>query len=267
MGMLSVQLLLPKAGMGGFVLSAGHLTAYIAGSFYLLIPLLKTIQARNPILCEILQTVKRNKGYPRFIAGGSLAISMVYNLNSYALSILYTTTQLGYYSLISRVLGAPLMLLGNSVGQVYLRRASACRKAAVRRHEFILVSLTLAVSALPIFVCLAWFARPMITVVFGTEWIPAAAMLRAMAPLYYIRLVVTPVMTAAIIQKKHRATMRWQLCMLAVSLLTALLAGIARWSIGTYVWSLSLALSAGYTVFYLFCLRTLQQAERRETVD
>ncbi len=264
--MVLIQVLLFPFNLGGFALCVGQLIAYLAGAAILFMSIMKELRRYSPSMERLVGTARHNIRYPGYTAGGSLAGSMVYNLTSYLISFFYSASQLGYYSLINRILGTPLTVLAGSVGHVYMKRAAVSKSGREQERGFILVSVALAAMAVPPFLILFFLADPLVAMLFGAHWAPAAQMLRALAPLYLVRFVVTPVITVAIILGKQANTLLWQLGMLMLSLLPALLYANMHVDVISYLWMMSLALSIGYIVFYLYCLRSVRTVREDETV-
>ena len=66
---------------------------------------------------------KRYINFPKFLVWGVLANALSYNLINILISMFYSVTTLGFFSLVQRLLGVPSSLIGQSIGQVYFQQA------------------------------------------------------------------------------------------------------------------------------------------------
>ena len=61
--------------------------------------------------------------FPKFLVWGVLANALSYNLINILISMFYSVTTLGFFSLVQRLLGVPSSLIGQSIVQVYFQQA------------------------------------------------------------------------------------------------------------------------------------------------
>lgn len=109
----------------------------------------------------------------------------------------FGTAAAGHYALATAVLGAPVMLLGQSVGSVFYPRITATlRDGGDAAQEIWRATRGLAlVAALP-FVVLALAGPALFGVVFGDAWRPAGDYARWLAPWLYLQIVNKPAVAA-----------------------------------------------------------------------
>jgi O-antigen/teichoic acid export membrane protein len=109
------------------------------------------------------------------------------------LSNFFGTTVVGFYSITQRALGLPLNLIASSITDVFRQRASAdfakqgsCRGIYVKTFRSLL-----AFSLIPFLVF--FFTAPwLFSLIFGTHWRIAGEYAQIMAPLFFLRFVVSP---------------------------------------------------------------------------
>lgn len=246
--MVAAQFLLWPLGLGGGALVLGQLAAYLLGNLGLwrgALPLLK--KGTSP--GSLRRVAGEYRRFPLYTMAGSLCGSMVYNLTNYLLALFYSTVELGYYSMVGRIVFTPLTLLSGSVGQVFLKHAADARRAGGDVTVFTRATGYLALLSLPLFGGLFLLAEPLMGLL-GPQWAPAAGYLRLLIPLAAARFVVTPISATPIVFGQNRLSMVWQVGLLGLSLLPAGLAWGFGIPIHWYLGILSPALSLGYLWLY-----------------
>ena len=187
-------------------LMTGQAAAWGIGAALMVYPL--------PPLCragEMRRAARKYRAFPLFSLPGAFAGTAAYSVVPFWISSLYGEGAAGQYGLVSRILGAPLALLSGAVSQVFLRRAAEERAAGNGyRKLYFRISLWLAGVSLPVFAAAALWAEPLIAWALGEQWRPAAGYLRALLPLFWVRLAAASVSTAGIAAGRQRATALWQ---------------------------------------------------------
>ena len=87
-------------------------------------------------------------------------------------------------------------------------------------------------------------------------------MLRVMLPLFAVRFVVNSVSSCAIVAGRQRATMLWQVSLLALSALPAAVHLFRPLPVLGYLSLLTALLTAGYLIFYLYCYLLLKEKRK-----
>ena len=252
----AVQIALALLGFGVYGLLLGQLFAYFVGDIILVSKIIRHIP--RPDKKRILGVAKEHRDFARFTMPGTMATTLSYNLISFFLPSFFKAAELGYYSIINQVLSAPLTVISAAVGNVFLKKSSD--EAAENRmsaRTFSSVTRALTLLAVPVFTVLFLFAEPMIRVFLGEQWVPAAAMVRALTPMFLARFIITPVTSSAIVAGRQGASMLWQFSLLVASVIPAVVQSIYPLTVLSYLTLLSLLIAACYIVFYLYCRRLL----------
>src|SRR5690606_16195237 len=66
---------------------------------------------------------KRYKDFPRFAFPAGIINAASLNLSNILITGLFSISNVGYFSLANRILGAPSVLLGQNISQVYYKSA------------------------------------------------------------------------------------------------------------------------------------------------
>ncbi len=149
----------------------------------------------------------------------------------------------GFYALATRMMGAPLSILGNAIRDVFKRtagehfRADGNCVAIYLRTFFVLLacSVVMVVVVYP-------FSEPIFAVFFGDKWRMSGTMAAWLLPMYALRFIASPLSyTFYIVQKQH-VDLLWQVSLLAMTIATLFL--FERYE------STLIYYSAGYALLY-----------------
>jgi O-antigen/teichoic acid export membrane protein len=151
----------------------------------------------------------RYRHFP-FVSSGSALVGVVaYSLPPLLMAQLYGTKTLGWFALGDRVLGAPAVLIGQAVSQVYCVEAA---RLNVSDPEALLALFLRSMKRLLLlglvpFLIFLLFGPSLFGLVFGASWREAGVYARWLAAMHYVALVSWPLMpTLNILEKQF-----WQL--------------------------------------------------------
>ena len=141
------------------------------------------------------RAAKRYYRFPIYYAPAALATTAWLQLPALVLAAFYGPEVAGWYVLGTLVLGVPVSLLGDAVGQVYLGEAAKLlRERPEALHRFF-VSTSIRLFALGVVpIGLIGLSGPdLFEFVFGPSWLEAGLFVQVLAPLYILRFTVAPV--------------------------------------------------------------------------
>ena len=228
--------------IGGQVIGQALSTAVLA----LLICREDHALARKLGLARALALAKKYKNFPRFliIAHGFNAGSR--NVPVMLLNAFFGAATAGLFTLVQRVMGAPMVLIAGALGDVFRQEASHayintgnCR--VVYRRTF---QRLLAIALLPF--AMFFFSAPMLfALVFGEQWRTAGTYAQILTPMFFLQFVTSPLSSMYMIAEKQRVDLLWQLglfLLVACSFFLGYLCRIVKISL--------LAFSASYCLMY-----------------
>lgn len=181
------------AGFGGLGLALGHSAGFGFASWRL------GKRLKVPAATTELKTVDALREHRRFplLSGPSALLNAVSRgLPPLALAAIFSATVVGFYGLITRALGQPLLLFQEATTRVFSGEAAQLRrdgKSGMVRLAFNFVRSQAAIGGLIVGVAFV-LAPSLIPIVFGERWTESANYLRVMAPLFYIRTMAGPLM-------------------------------------------------------------------------
>jgi O-antigen/teichoic acid export membrane protein len=137
----------------------------------------------------------------------------------------YGLAQLGQYSLAMALLEMPMRLFGYSLSNTFYQKAARTHEVqglrSLARITYRMMAWIGMVGFLPM-LCIALFAEPIFTWVFGQQWAVSGALSSSLAIFYFVRLVVEPVVPALRVLGLQSDYLRFQI-LLFVSRLTIVL--------------------------------------------
>lgn len=155
---------------------------------------------------------KKYKDFPRFLIVAHGFNTLSRNLPVMLLNALFSTAATGFFMLVQRVMGAPMVLVAGALGDVFRQEASHayihtgnCRVIYLRTFRRLL-----AISILP-FGALFFSAPTLFGLVFGEQWRVAGEYARILTPMFFVQFVVSPISQVAVIAERQRIDLVWQI--------------------------------------------------------
>jgi O-antigen/teichoic acid export membrane protein len=207
----------------------------------------------------IRRAARRYRRFPVFSSGSAFLNSAGGQLPTILLGAFYGPTVLGWFALTQRIIGLPLVVVGNAVTQAYLGEASAHLhgdRSPLRRLYFRSTRRLAIVGLFPL--ALLTIGGPwLFTHVFGSSWTEAGTYVRVLAPMYYIQFIVVPLSQTLTIFERLQLQLVYDVIRLVVgigALVTAHLLGLsAVAALGLY----SASVSCAYGINYFLNSRTI----------
>lgn len=222
----SIILSISQVGLNGFFKTGGGLIlgqffSYLMCNYSLYKSINTTINIKEISIVEMTKMGKKYIDFPKYSAPAILANTLSYQLLNILISIFYSYSILGFYSLVQRVMGVPSMLVGNAVSQVYFQQANQDRiKLGNCLKIFQKTVLQLIVISLLIFIPAYFLIEQLFVLFFGQSWLVAGSYAKILIPFFAIRFVVTPVTVTNSIFEKQKISLIWQISLLFFSILT-----------------------------------------------
>jgi O-antigen/teichoic acid export membrane protein len=229
-----------------------HALSFAAGSFVVW-------QAfRNRAGRPHVEVALLHRSFPVYGLPGALLDVVGYSLSIWVIAASYGRGAAGEYSQIQRLIGAPLMLLSISLGQVMLRQT-----AEVAHHRVELVRLlthtlrTLVGLAVAGLVFLALAGAPLLAWILGPAWRVDRELVVLVGVAVFVRASVSPLSVVLLTLRRFRLALAWQAAYFAsAALLMPFVA--ARVSFDGYVRFYAaheLAFYAAYLYLIFFAVR------------
>ncbi|WP_067729063.1 lipopolysaccharide biosynthesis protein [Oceanobacillus damuensis] len=240
-----------KAGASGLII--GQIVSHMFTNF----TLAKNILTDKKLISNInFKKMKKlaweYKKFPLLTVWGTLFSVLTRQTINIFISILYTASAVGYYSLVQRTIGLPSTIIGQSVGQVFFQQASQERnEIGNAKKVYISTLIKMLVISIPIFTFLYLFIEEIIVFVFSEEWRVAGTYAKYLIPLFLLRFIASPLTLISIIFGKQIVDLLWQLSLLVFSILAFVLAYFYNLSITNYLLLYSVFLGMHYLIIII----------------
>lgn len=212
---------------------------------------------------EVFEAAHRYRRFPMFSSGASLLHQAGLQLTPMLIAVFYGASVAGWYSLGQRVVGLPLVMVGNSISQVYAGHASEFARSDVPalRRLFLKTSLVLGLAGIVPFGLLAALGPWLFSVVFGREWVETGRYFQVLAPMCLVQFVVVPLAQTLAILERQSAQLGWDAVRLALSVGVFVAAEQGDLSPYSAIALFGGVMTAAYLVLYLLMLSGVARGE------
>lgn len=241
-----------------FGLLIGFIISQLISSLILLFFLEKKQQM--PTLLEFLKyqtklVAKNYKNFPKYVLPADF-INNFYNLiptfvlSSYAVS---PQVAVGFYNMSNRILGLPIGLISNSIGDVFKQRAASdynefgsCRPIFIKTFKALLIS-----SIIP-FATLIIFGADIFAFAFGEKWRGAGEYSQILGVMFFFRFIISPLTYVFYIANKQKSDLYLHLLFIIVGFSSLFIGMKLLNSIYLSLWLFSISNSLIYIVYLFF---------------
>ncbi|HYW56837.1 MAG TPA: oligosaccharide flippase family protein [Polaromonas sp.] len=160
---------------------------------------------------DIRKTAKKYLEYPMLVAPTSLLDAAALTLPVLFISGSYGFESTGHYTQIQRLIGAPILMAGIVVGQLFMKRSGELFRSGHSSRTLLWKSVgILSVGAIALLIGLATFGEVVCRAILGDAWrVDTKFLLIVMTPLLF-RAVVSPITTITLTHGRIRVGTLWQ---------------------------------------------------------
>jgi O-antigen/teichoic acid export membrane protein len=219
---------------------------------------------REPVEQSTLRIGAAYARFPLLWVPSSLVNALAIYVPIPLLAAAYGLPVAGFFSLVQRVLGAPLLVVGSSVSDAFLGRISKRARRAPERAErlFLRTALGLAALAVPMGVVITLLAPPVFELVFGDEWRLAGDLAVAMVPAFMGGLIVNPLSRVVAVYGGQLTKLMYDLVSLVVAVATLAIAADRGLDPVEAIWYLSVGWAAVYCLYFALLYRMVRRGSR-----
>ena len=205
-----IQILFGYLGFLNIGLIFGHILQSAAGSGNLIKKYKNELYSyiKNKQYLLIFETLKEYKDYPKYSTWEALMNVCSIQLPILIISLLVDVVA-GFILLATKILAAPMKLLGSAVSQAYLPYAA--EKDTSLLYDFTIKTIKglLKVSILP-FLLIAIVSPIVIPFIFGEQWEEVGFIISILVPFYFMQFLVSPVSMAIHVTKNQKMALYLQ---------------------------------------------------------
>jgi len=195
----------------------------------------------------IKKSFLENRKQPVYNASSALVTTTIYSSINLFIKSVYSTEQLGLYSLSYRVLGIPFSVISANIARVFfdsaVKEAAACGNY---KRTFRKTVIVLSSTIIPIITLIALLSPWIFSFVFGAAWEAAGLYVRLLAPMFGVRLIAESLTTSFIVSNKQQFELIFQSTLLGGEIVIYFICFFGSLSIESFLISISLL----YVVIY-----------------
>ena len=152
---------------------------------------------------KMIALAKKYKKFPLYNLPNALIDGFRMSMINILIGKFFSISTLGQFSLAWRITQVPSSLIGNSISQVFFQKVSSSKNSDLQKivKNFIVKA---SLVAIPMFLVIYLFAKPIFTFVFGKEWQDAGAVASILAPWLFLNFLTSPLSTIFIKLEKQQ---------------------------------------------------------------
>jgi O-antigen/teichoic acid export membrane protein len=241
----------------------GQFVAYILGNRVLRLNVSFKYKEMISYKYKDLKTVlHRYRDFPRYAFPAGLANATTLNISNLLITSIYSVNDVGQFSLANRIIGAPNVLIAQSVSQVYYQKA--CEEIKIRgncKSIFLSTLKKLIVLVVPIYIPLIFVSKWIFPFIFGLDWVDAGVFAGFLAILMAVRFVSSTLSVTINAVEKQKIGLITNIILLFINLATFGTAYFLKLNILNFIILYSLSLTVAYAIFLIiyykiaFCTR------------
>jgi len=208
--------------------------------------------ARLPAWRDLMGTAKQYKKFPVYYLWASLVHAVGLQLPIILFASSFSAELTGFYALTMRVLGLPVLLLGEAVSRVFYPTAVERLKHPEKLRSLVLnVLTTLLYVAVPVFLAVFFWAPEAFSFVFGETWRDAGRFVQVLTIWFFLQFISSPLSTLVLVKGRQRTQLIFSICDAAFRigmLWLGILTGSAYWALGALAGAgaISMAIYTGW---------------------
>lgn len=233
--------------------NAGLILGYCVGAFFSCCFFLKAgIKFELSSIDKLKTVAYKYRKFPKYSMWAILANALSVNLLNLVIGSIYSLSTLGFYSLLQRVLGMPIAILGTSVGQVFYKEIVKEKKLTGKGDViFVKTAINLVIISVLAFIPVYFFLPKLFGVVFGENWIIAGEYAQVLVPLFALRFVTSALTLTNSAFEKQNISFYWQVMLLLLTMLLVFFSYIFNVEFIVFLKAYNIVISVHYIVLLL----------------
>lgn len=231
----------------------GQLVAYLFGNRILRIKVKFSYREMFQYKYNDLKGVmKRYRDFPRFAFPAGIANAATLNISNLLISSVYSVSVVGFFSFANRILGAPSVLLSQSIGQVFYQKA--CEEIHLNGNCYKIFKSTLKkllIMVLPIYLPIAFISSWIFPIVFGQEWALSGTFASILSGLFAFRFVSSSLSVILDATEHQKYSLIINLVLLIINVLVIAVSFFLNLEVIVFVYIYSISMSMAYLSFIM----------------
>lgn len=248
-----------KATAGGLI--SGQIMANVVANARLIYDTKRYYRLSAINRNSMRELAKRYISFPKYSMWAILANTLSYQFLNVIISLFYSVSTLGFYSLAQRILGLPTSLIGDSIGRVYFQQATIEKRETGKANNVFRSTTRRLLLMSCIFFLPLYFILPFVfSVAFGQEWRIAGEYAQLLLPVFMFRFVSAALSTTNSVFEKQGLSLLWQVGLLILSIGSLVISSYYDIEFEGFLRIYSLLISLHYIILY-FILKYVAEAK------
>ncbi len=207
----------------------------------------------SPLL--FCKTLKENKKFIQFSTPAGMMNMGSLQLPTLIIASSFSVVAAGLYLMTQRIIAVPLVLLGQSLAQVYSSEFATLNSDKPKRLKlFHDVSIKSGLIAIGFFCVLALIAPYIIDIALGSEWHKVADYIVLLCPMFALQLAVAPISNTLNMLNKQQYMMLWDTIRLGCLVILLVLTQSLSFDIEAFLLFYSFIMAGCYLLLYFISL-------------
>ncbi len=248
-------------------------TAYMLSQLFILNTQFKSILENDQIKIsnfleqmnykELKKCLLENIHHISYSVPSTLISTLSYSMIIFYITYLYSSQDIGYYSMAMRLLGFPISVVSLNLSKIYMRDASNNWNLnknvyfLFKKYTFYLTAISITV-----FGILAFLVVDLFELVLGKNWSEAGVYSLFLIPQFAVRFIVSTLSPTLIIIKKQKYDLLLQIMFLSLTFGVFLTAQILSMNIKVFLLLTSLGFTSCYIVYFFIMMKSLKKSEK-----
>lgn len=220
---------------------------------------------------ELKWVAKRYIKFPLYNTMGEFIYTIGNEIPVFYITSLYGSEVIGYFGLAYTIIRIPVILIGNSIGQVFYSEMAHIGKGKPAEIKSKALKILLPLSSLGLLLpaVIILFGPALFSFVFGSEWYEAGIYAQILSPLVYVSLVVMPLGRLLEIFEKQNIGMVLHIIRVVILVLGFVLAQIlslnSYWAIGIYVTAATVVIVVRMFILFGIINHEIKNSKEKKT--
>ena len=254
-GMSLFQIVLGFFQLSSLGLIIGHIMGFFMGLILFIKAAVKSndMKIRQVKLSNVKSVSKRYSDFPKYSTWSDMLNVFGTQFPMLLIASLYTPVAAGLYLLANRVANAPVALVAESVGKVFMAEAVSVRggrKLPVLSLNVFRALLRIGLGPL---IMIAIVAPELFGIIFGEKWIEAGLYLQLMTPWVASVFIFVPLMSLYVVLELQRVELKFQI-LIFITRIVGLLIGASMGGAIYAIFVYSICAAVAYTMCGLWVL-------------
>ncbi|MFW3364859.1 lipopolysaccharide biosynthesis protein [Aerococcus viridans] len=201
----------------------------------------------------LLEGVKKNWQHIIYSVPSQFLNTFSYSLIMISIVSLFSKKEVGYYSISTRVLGVPILLISYNLSKVYLKRISSHKNAKLSLFKIYLDTVKkLTIISTVIFLIISILGPLATELIFGTGYKEAGIYISILCLMFSVRLVASSLSSTFLVLEKQEAQFYLNLVFIFLGILSHIFTYIYNLDIYHYLLFISVSYSISYGLNLLY---------------